>query len=228
MKVPGIALTLAAALAAALPGFADITLPAATTAAECVSATGVVVDSFTSCSAGGGVAQVTLAPFAGVSSSATAAPFMSSGGFADLSYYFEVVGGRVGDVVPLLVTANLFTDANSASDGFASITVSTSVTFSGPSTQVVACTNEGLCTQAPEFSGTFEVSVESGFANTINLEAASGEVSSAGPENSSASADPLIEIDPRLPMRQTTASCSVQVSPMRWSHPLFPSRIVFR
>src|SRR5580658_1674720 len=125
-------LTLAAALAAALPGFADPILPAATTGAECISVTGVVVNSFTSCSAGGGVAQVTLAPFAGVSSSATAAPFTSSGGFADLSYYFEVVGGRVGDVVPLLVTANLFTDANSASDGFASITVSTSVTFPDP------------------------------------------------------------------------------------------------
>src|SRR5580658_6030269 len=204
-------LTLAAALAAALPGFADPILPAATTGAECISVTGVVVNSFTSCSAGGGVAQVTLAPFAGVSSSATAAPFTSSGGFADLSYDFVVVGGRVGDVVPLLVTANLTTTANSASDGFASIDVTSSAfTQNSSSTQVVACTNEALCTSPADFSGTFAVSVESGFFNTVNLEAVSGEVSSAGPENSSASADPLIEIDPSF---ANAADYSILLSP---------------
>jgi hypothetical protein len=136
---------------------------------------------------------------------------MSSGGFADLIYDFEVVGGRVGDVVPLLFTANLVTNANSASDGFASITVGTSVTFPDPgSTQVVACTNEALCTQSADFSGTFGVSVESGFLNTVNLEAVSGEVSSAGPENSSASADPLIVIDPSF---ANAANYSIVLSP---------------
>ncbi|MGD0301431.1 MAG: hypothetical protein ABSE86_30510 [Bryobacteraceae bacterium] len=211
VNVPGIALTLAAALAAALPGFAEPVLPAPTTGAECTSVTGVVVNSFTSCSAGGGVAQVTLAPFAGVSSSASAAPFMASGGFADLIYDFEVVGGRVGDVVPLLFTANLVTNANSASDGFASITVGTSITFPDPgSTQVVACTNEALCTKSADFSGTFEVSVESGFLNNVNLEAVSGEVSTAGPEKSSASADPLIVIDPSF---ANAADYSIVLSP---------------
>src|SRR5580704_17438494 len=95
-------LTLAAALFAALPGFAEPTAPSANTGAECTSVTGAVVNSFTSCSAGGGVAQVTLAPFAGVSSSATAGAFMASGGFTGLIYDFVVVGGRVGDVVPLV------------------------------------------------------------------------------------------------------------------------------
>jgi hypothetical protein len=206
-----IAWTLAAALTVALPGFAEPTVPAATTGAECISVTGEVVNSFTGCSAGGGVAQVTLAPFAGVSSSAMAAPFMASGGTADLSYDFVIVGGRVGDVVPLLVTANLFTDANSASDAFAGITVTSSAFTQNPSsTQVVACTNEALCTQSAEFSGTFAVTVESGFFNTVSLEAVSGEVSTAGPENSSASADPLIEIDPSF---ANAADYSILLSP---------------
>jgi hypothetical protein len=206
-----IRLTLAAAVLGALPGFAEPTLPSATTVAECTSVLGVVVDNPVNCSAGGGVAQVTLAPFAGVSSSATADPFMSAGGFADLVYDFEVVGGSVGDVVPLLFTANLVTNANSASDGFASMTVGTSITFpDAKSTQVVACTNEALCTQSADFSGTFEVSVESGFFNDVNLEAVSGKVSSAGPENSSASADPLIVIDPSF---ANAADYSIVLSP---------------
>jgi hypothetical protein len=136
---------------------------------------------------------------------------MASGGFADLIYDFVVVGGRVGDVVPLLVTANLRTNANSASDGFASITVTSSAFEPDPSsTQVVACTNEALCTSSADFSGTFAVSVESGFFNTVNLEAVSGEISTAGPENSSASADPLIEIDPSF---ANAADYSIVLSP---------------
>jgi hypothetical protein len=91
------------------------------------------------------------------------------------------------------------------------MTVGTSITFpDAKSTQVVACTNEALCTQSADFSGTFEVSVESGFLNDVNLEAVSGEVSSAGPENSSASADPLIVIDPLF---ANAADYSIVLSP---------------
>jgi hypothetical protein len=155
VKIPYIGLTVAAALAAALPGFADpiVTLPSATSVAECVSVLGVVVDDPVSCSAGGGVAQVTLAPFAGVSTQATASADMSAGGFAALNYDFEIVGGNVGDVVPLLVTANLFTNVNSASDAFARIIVTTSVS----SATVVACQNELACTLS-DYSGSFGIS----------------------------------------------------------------------
>jgi hypothetical protein len=62
--IPSIGLALATALLATLPGFAEPRLPSPTTVAECTSVSGVVVDNPVSCSAGGGVAQVTLAPFA--------------------------------------------------------------------------------------------------------------------------------------------------------------------
>ena len=166
-KKTSIASTLATVLFAVLPGFADptITLPSATSVAECTSVLGVVVDDPVSCSAGGGVAQATLSPFAGVSARAKAGSNMSAGGFAALNYNFEVVGGTVGDVVPLLITSNLATMANSASDAFASISVTTSLNTE----EVVACTNEGPCTSS--FSGTFGISAQSGSGSTIHLEA---------------------------------------------------------
>jgi len=201
---------LAAALLTALPGLAStITLPTPTSGAECISALGTVVDSTTSCSNGGGTAAATLSPFAGVTASAVAGPNMSSGADASLNYDFEVVGGNPGDTVPLLITANLITIANSASDAFASIFVAPGLQSLG-GTQVVACTNEALCTQPAEFSGTFEVSVQSGSVNSLGLEVVSGEVSSAGPENSSASADPLIVVDPSF---ANAAEYSIVFSP---------------
>ena len=157
LKVLYFALPSAVVLLAASPGFADPILPAATSVAECTSVLGVVVDDPVSCSAGGGVAQVTLAPFAGVSTQATAGSDMSSGGFAALNYDFEVVGGTAGDLVPLLITANLLTTVNSASDAFTRIIVTTSVS----SATEVACQNELACTQ-DNFSGTFGISANSG------------------------------------------------------------------
>lgn len=204
MKVP----IATAFMLTALPGFAStIVLSSPISGTECVSVLGTVVDNPANCSNGGGVAQVTLAPFAGVASQATAGAFMSSGGSASLQYQFEVVGGNVGDIVPLLFTANLFAEANAASDAFASITVEPG---SGGLTQIVACTNEPSCGASAEFSGTFGVSVQSGLVNTVILKADSGEISSAGPENSSASADPLIAVDPSF---AGAANYSIVLSP---------------
>jgi hypothetical protein len=198
------------ALLTALPGLAStITLPVATSGAECISVNGTVVDNTTNCSNGGGSADVTQSPFAEVSSGAVAGPGMSSGADASLSYHFEVVGGNPGDTVPLLITANLMTSANSTSAAYASIFIAPGENPVG-GTQVVACTNEALCTQPADFFGTFGVSVQSGSANSLGLEVTSGEVSSAGPENSSASADPLIVVDPSF---ANAAEYSIVLSP---------------
>ena len=201
-KVPSFAITLAPILATALlttlPEFASpiiVNLPVATSGAECIPASGPVVDNTISCSAGGGSAQVTLSPFAGVAASAVAAQGTSTGADASLNYDFEVVGGNPGDPVPVLITANLVTIANSTSAAFASIFVAPGEQSLG-GTQVVACTNETLCTQPAEFLGTFTVSVQSASVNSLGLEVTSGQLSSEGPENSSASADPLIMVDP--------------------------------
>jgi hypothetical protein len=76
VRVPTFAVT---ALLTALPGLAStiITLPVATSGAECISVNGTVVDNTTSCSNGGGSANVTQSPFAEVSSSAVAGTGMS-------------------------------------------------------------------------------------------------------------------------------------------------------
>src|SRR5271154_2321160 len=116
--------SLAVALLTTLPGFAsNITLPSASSVTECTSVSGTVFDDPFGCSAGGGVAQATLLPFAGVFAEAPASQGTAAGGFASLVYYFEVIGGSPGDVVPLLFTSNLATIANSTSNAFASITV---------------------------------------------------------------------------------------------------------
>jgi hypothetical protein len=66
-KVPSFAVTLAPILAAALlttlPGVAStVFLPVATSGAECIPASGMVVDNTINCSVGGGSAQVTRRP----------------------------------------------------------------------------------------------------------------------------------------------------------------------
>jgi hypothetical protein len=201
VRVPNFGVTLAPTLAAALlttlPGLASpiVTLPVPTSGAECISVSGVVVDTTTGCSDGGGTAAVTLSPFAAVTASASAPPGMSAGADASVNYDFEVVGGNPGDAVPLLITANLTTFANSTSAAYASIFIAPGLSSLG-GTQVVACTNEALCTQPADFSGSIAVSVQSGSVNSLGLEVISGDVSSEGAENSSASADPLIVVDP--------------------------------
>jgi hypothetical protein len=119
------------------------------------------------------------------------------------------VGGSPGDSVPLLITANLTTSANSTSDAYASIFIAPEENPVG-GTQVVACTNETLCTGPADFFGTFGVSVRSGSANSLGLEVTAGQVSSTGPENSSSSADPLIVVDPSF---ANAAEYSIVVSP---------------
>jgi hypothetical protein len=207
-RVPSFAV--AAALLTTLPGLAStIFLPVATSGAECIPTSGPVVDNTTSCSAGGASAQVTLSPFPGVATTAVAAQGTSAGADASLSYDFEVVGGNPGDAVPVLITANLVADANSTSTAYASIFVAPGLQSLG-GTQVVACANESLCTQPPEFSGTFSVSVQSGSVNSLGLEVTSGQLSSQGPENSSSSADPLIMVDPSF---ANAADYSIVLSP---------------
>jgi hypothetical protein len=96
-------------------------------------------------------------PLVGVAASAVAAQGTSAGADASLNYDFEVVGGNPGDSVPVLITANLVTIANSTSTAYASIFVAPGEQSLG-GTQVVACTNETLCTQPAAFFGTFTVS----------------------------------------------------------------------
>jgi hypothetical protein len=143
----------------------------------------------------------TFLPFAGLSGSANVGGGVleSFGGVAALNYSFEVVGGSPGDVVPLLIFANLSTSVSSGGDGlgFSEILVSTALSTNVG--EVVCAQTSEFCVgvTASNFSGAFGVNATSGTIDQIHLEI---EVSVApilpNGESATAFADPLIIVDP--------------------------------
>jgi hypothetical protein len=177
-------------------------LPAATTFTQCESSgtLGLVAGSSPcSQSDGSGSDDVTfsLLPFAGVSTNASASdPLDGFSGFATLDYSFEISGGNTGDQVPLLIFTNLFTSIGGDAYAFSEIVVSAGSISLG---SVVACQSYGgTCPgdAAADFSGSFGVTVSSGTVDTLQLEVEASPNPALGPATASASADPLIEIDP--------------------------------
>jgi hypothetical protein len=179
------------------------TLPAATTFTQCASGgpPGLVEGSST-CSQsdvnGSDDVTSTLLPFAGVSAVASVAgdPQEGFSGFATLDYSFEIIGGNTGDQVPLLIFTNLFTSIGGDAYAFSEIIVSAGSTSLG---SVVACQSYGgSCpgNAAANFSGSFGVTVSSGTVETFQLEVEASPNPALGPATASASADPLIEINP--------------------------------
>jgi hypothetical protein len=144
--------------AVAAPARSD-PLPAATTAVSCTDVT--VVEATTNCSHGGGTASLTLLPFAGAQVRALApgsdpvtGVIFGAGATADIQYSFEVVGGTPGDLVPVVLEANLDASASSLdhANGFSSIFVHTS---EGNTQVCVETTGFGCPTSG--FSGSFSV-----------------------------------------------------------------------
>ena len=187
--------------AVAAPAWSDA-LPAPTTSVTCTDVT--VITDPSACTNGGASASLTLLPFAGEQVHAFAPASDPGGGVifgagatADIQYSFEVVGGAPGDLVPVIFAANLDATGSSLShaNGFASIFVHTS---QGDTQVCVESTGFG-CPTTP-FSGTFTVSAKSGdLGDTVNLEVSAGAGDSLSPETASASADPLIFVDPAFP-----------------------------
>jgi hypothetical protein len=159
----------------------------------------------TSCSQsdgnGGDSLTVTVLPFAGLSANTTVAGGVvdSFGVFGVLNYYFEVVGGTPGDQVPLLISANLFTSATGAGDGYAfsEILVSTALANNVGEVACTATSNGCLGDYPADFSGAFSVAATSGSIDQVHLEIdvqASPVVLNG--ESAHGLADPLIYIDP--------------------------------
>jgi len=191
-------------------------LPAATTTTQCESGDNGLIAGTAPCSQsyedGSDDVTATLLPFAGISTNAAVAGFVRDdySGFATLDYSFEVVGGRPGDEVPLLIFSNLFTSIGGDAYAFSEIIVSTNSTGLG---SVVACQSYGgTCPpDAPaNFSGSFGVTVSSGALDDGHLEIEASTNPVLGAATSSASADPLIEIDPGF---ANAADYSILLSP---------------
>jgi hypothetical protein len=149
-----------------------------------------------------------LLPFAGLSANAAVAGFVTDdfNGYATLDYSFEVVGGNPGDQVPLLIFSNLFTSIGGDAYAFSEIIVSTLGS-------VTTCQSYGgTCPpDAPsDFSGSFGVTVSSGALEDVHLEIEASTNPVLGAATSSASADPLIEIDPAF---ANAADYSILLSP---------------
>ena len=193
---------------AAAPASGD-PLPAATTSATCTD--GTQIEGPASCTNGGASATVGLAPFAGDRAHAsvpasTPQQLFSAGATADVQYAFQVAGGTIGDLVPVVVTANVGATSTSHSHGFASIFVHTSQ----DDTQVCADTTQFGCPATP-FAGSFTVHAFAGEVGTVNLEVeASAGTNLAAPESATASADPLVAVDPAFP---NADQYTIQLSP---------------
>ena len=211
----GCAAVLAALSAMAAPARAD-SLPTAITETSCgADPNGVfqrVVDP-TSCVLATALGSLTLTPFVNLSVQiSTVGVFLNGvhggGATAVVRYFFEVIGGNSGDVVPLLIATNLSTDATAASGGhsFASLSAFTN---SFGNSFVAVCTNESCGSTVSSFSGLLSTRAKSGEVGELDLQVSAG---SGGLDSgfASASADPFIYVDPSF---SAASQYSILVSP---------------
>lgn len=142
-------------------------------------------------------------PFPSLSVSASAmddnVDNFSYSGVLSLEYYFEVVGGTPGTVVPLLIATNLLTSETGYADAYAEIFITTSQS-SESSTYCAVDPATPPCA-SPGFSGTIGIAATSGTIDQIILEVSAGAALGNNgittyPGSSAASADPFIYVDP--------------------------------
>jgi hypothetical protein len=193
-----------ALLAASASGvFAGI-LPSATSVAGCESGS-LQVSGNPSCTASDGgynSLSVTFQPFASLSGFADSGDGPSGGGgLANLAYYFEVTGGNLDDPVPLLISTNLLTSVAGAGDTYAFSEIQ--VTDSTNSAYEVVCTQSSspcLGNPANNFSGILSLTALSGEVGEVYLEieASASTYANLGRGTASASADPMIMVDPNF------------------------------
>ncbi len=182
-----------AALLLSTPAWSTSVLPVATSGTQCNSSTDPnPTTNPLLCSVLGAAASVSEAPYPAVVTHATATDVYAGSATAALNYSFEVVGGSPGDMVPLIITTDLLTDASSTLAGSeAMITIST---FAGL-TQALACSGSASCAGGAMFYGNLATSARSGDVDSLAL-FAEASVGYLQTNSADASADPLIEVNP--------------------------------
>lgn len=202
--------------AAAIPAQAQ-TLPAASTFVQCF-ADGNNSFHSTECTQGGfpGVppsafASATLSPFPSVSVEVTAPPatVLGAGADANATYWFQVTGGTVGDVVPIVFDFGLSAFSTPESSALARIIIRTSA-LASPHIDELAC-NPQLCDET-EFSDTLSLQAQSGSTrDSVTLYVlAQAPPTGFSHESARAFADPYIYVDPAFP---NASLYSIEVSP---------------
>ncbi len=179
------------------PAFAAAAmLPTVTTSVECDNATGSQTDA-SSCSISGASASIALSPNPILQTQAGE----SFRAIANLSYYFEVVGGMVGTQVPVLIDTALHTTANYPLEAVSQIMVD--------GTTVCASSGNGSPCPSPDYVGSIHETVADGDAIRVQLYAQTDGQYGRG-LTAYASVDPYIHIDPAFVGGQ---QYSIEVSP---------------
>ena len=161
---------------------------------------------------GSAMASVAAFPDVLLSASATSAFFGAGSASASITYYFEIVGANPGDHIPVLIAANLSTDAagkyRDPSSGDASIIVTTQDDQQQAS---VSCGNvtrsPGSCNN-PDWSGTLAVDYVGGYQASVTVSVTA--FANADTGHGDAYADPLIYVNPSF---ANAADYSVALSP---------------
>jgi hypothetical protein len=185
---------------------ASIVLPAAVTGAGCVNnlATPSSTQGATSCTIAGAAAQVSLDPAVQLTATSLAAGLETVGASAGALYSFEIVGPST-TFVPIIIDTILSTAVSGYAGSSASITINTvpsNLVTPAYNARVTACQNNTspfACTGDPAaFDGAIHLTAISNLPEPGQLDlfvltgAALGGFASA-------SADPLITIDPSFP-----------------------------
>jgi hypothetical protein len=179
-------------------------LPAPTTFVQCSTVdngTATYVNDPFQCALPGVQASLSLSPVAGATLHAEYGGGINSSAQANASieYFFQVIGGNVGDAVPLLIATQLAT-AVSATDGAsagASLLVHSSSGGGIPDKEIDVCSNGSCGASGSSFSGTLATTGFSGdVGDFIVLNLIAGVGDSFAARSADASADPWIYIDP--------------------------------
>jgi hypothetical protein len=165
-------------------------------------------------------ASATLSPIPGVTVQATAptTAVFGAGGDASSFYYFDVIGGNPGDIVPLMIDFNLGVFSTAESWALARMMVRT--TLGAPVVEELGC-NPQVCDEAT-LSSTLSTQALSGSnVNSITLYAAA-QATATGISNESARAfaDPYIYVDPAF---ANASLYSIVVSPGVANVPVRPA-----
>ena len=205
MKPFSLILLAALSSVSATAAWGSAVLPAAVGSAACMSDNPVTtVEDSSACELGRGLATVSVAtdPFVDVVSHVgSAAGVASFDAIGALTYSFEVVGGRQGDHVPLLVATALETTVSDPRHNFGGA----GIVVTSPSTvaQVRVCAGDD-CDLDSSFSGALHVETVSGHVGTVQLITQAENTFLFG-GTADASIDPLIFIDPSFSAASTYA-----------------------
>jgi hypothetical protein len=136
-------------------------------------------------------ATITLSPFAGSTAMA-----VNGAATAQQNWYFEVIGGNPGDLVPLLISTLLET----SNVGVGTVSAATmSVIHGSSTTQILRCSGPAAnCNQPASFAGDVAIHTTVGTVNRLFLNATVTRISILD-GTGFASADPWIRVNPSFP-----------------------------